>query len=129
MALSKVDAIRVALKARGERQVPDPALSKYEKWTRTYHADRLGGQQLVRVEGETTYYFVNRKSIFGTRYGTKSTGSYSVTESGIQQLVSEGLALYKADREVVKATLAELNKNDHRWVATGDGGGHWNRRW
>lgn len=84
-------AIRHALTQRGEVRVDNPALSKYEQWTRTYKVPRAPDGSLQKLDPQQagTFYFIARYSPT-VRIGTMATRSKRLNFGLRSILIKEG---------------------------------------
>lgn len=92
--MNQRDAIIAALKARGEVQVPDRTLTKYEKWTRRFLVKRNPDGTLVPARADDVmFYYVGRTGAL--RVGTTSSTSASFQGKLRNALILEGESLDK----------------------------------
>lgn len=98
MKLSMHDAIVAALLARGEKQLQDGTLSKYEKYTRTWLVKREPDGSLKHRPPESgiDFYYVPRRS-HHVRVGRQSTKARSLNPELIVMLVDEGRKVHEAN--------------------------------
>lgn len=91
MSATQREAIVAALKARGEVHVEDSALSKFQKWTRTFKVTRSPDGLLQQIDPvqRPSFYYLGRKG--SLRAGKTSTTSHSLHGKMRYALIDEGM--------------------------------------